>query len=258
MPALKSASFYFKIVLAAISTFAILTAGIGQGQTTTDFLHSLINQKLILRNVGEQEEVKLERSQLDDAPGSCDIAVIVEAAEWENGTVRFKFEDIGHPRIESAVAGTSCKKVHAHTALEISGFAREEGADSLRTSISEILLTPEQYMAAQGASFDLSRGPDDKVIFQVHPPIQPPRALFTVDPIYSEEARMAKYQGTMRLNVVIGTDGRPHNVRVSRALGKGLDEMAVKVLPMWRFEPAKKDGRAVAVEVSVEVSFNLY
>jgi len=258
MPALRNLSFDLRTALAAISTFIILTAATAQGQTPEDYVHSLINQKLILRHMGEMEHVKLKRSQLDNPPGSCDIAVAVERAEWDRGTVRFEFEDIGHPRVEGSAPGSSCKTVHTNTALEIKGFAQDELPDSLRTSISEILLTPEQYIAAEGASFDLAPRSDDEVIFKVQPPVRPPRALLSVDPNYSEEARRAKYQGTMRLNVVVGADGRPHTVAVSRSLGKGLDEMAVKVLPMWRFEPAKKDDKPVAVEISVEVSFNLY
>lgn len=257
MPALKSSSFHFRTGLAAIFAFLILTAETSQGQTATDLLRSLINQKLILRNVGEREQVKLKRSQLHDAPGSCDIAVIVETAEWDGGTVRFKFEDIGHPHMEGG-PGNSCKTVHTNTTLQISGFARDEQPDSLQTSISEILLTPEQYIAAQGAVFSLPPRPDDERIFRVQPSVKPPRPVLTVDPNYSEEARLAKYEGTVRLTVVVGGDGRPHRVVVTRSLGKGLDEMAVKALPMWRFEPAKKEDKAVAVEISVEVSFHLY
>jgi outer membrane biosynthesis protein TonB len=38
----------------------------------------------------------------------------------------------------------------------------------------------------------------------------------------------------------------------------GLDEKAVEKVTTWKFKPATKDGRSVAVEMSVEVSFNLY
>lgn len=85
-----------------------------------------------------------------------------------------------------------------------------------------------------------------------------PKALFTPDPEYSEEARKAKYQGTVILWVVIGADGRVHDVRVSRSLGLGLDEKAMEAVKTWKFDPAKKDGQAVAVQMNVEVSFHLY
>jgi protein TonB len=45
---------------------------------------------------------------------------------------------------------------------------------------------------------------------------------------------------------------------VVRGLGSGLDAKAIEAVERWRFEPAKKDGKPVNVEISVEVSFLLY
>jgi protein TonB len=88
--------------------------------------------------------------------------------------------------------------------------------------------------------------------------VSAPKPLFTPDPEYSEEARKSKYQGVVVLWLVIGPDGRPHEIRVARPLGMGLDEKAVEAVRTWRFEPAKKDGQPVAVQMNVEVSFRLY
>ena len=78
------------------------------------------------------------------------------------------------------------------------------------------------------------------------------------DPEYSEEARHAKYQGTVLLWVIVGADGRPRDIRVQRSLGMGLDEKAVEAVRRWTFEPAMKDGQPVAVQVNIEVSFRPY
>ena len=75
---------------------------------------------------------------------------------------------------------------------------------------------------------------------------------------YSEEARKAKYQGTLVLYVDVDATGRVPNVRVKRALGLNLDEKAIEAAKKWRFEPAMKDGHAVAVEIALEVDFHLY
>ncbi len=85
-----------------------------------------------------------------------------------------------------------------------------------------------------------------------------PRVLYAPDPEFSEEARKAKYQGTVVLWVVVGADGRTHDIRVQRSLGMGLDEKAIEAIRHWRFEPARKDGTPVAVQVNVEVNFRLY
>jgi TonB family protein len=88
--------------------------------------------------------------------------------------------------------------------------------------------------------------------------ISSPRALYAPDPEFSEEARKAKYQGTVILWVVVGPDGRVHEVRVQRSLGLGLDEKAIQAIRTWRFDPARKDGVPVAVQVNIEVNFRLY
>ena len=58
--------------------------------------------------------------------------------------------------------------------------------------------------------------------------------------------------------LVIGSDGRPREMRVARSLGMGLDEKAMQAVKQWKFEPAMKDGHPVAVQMNVEVSFRLY
>jgi protein TonB len=95
-------------------------------------------------------------------------------------------------------------------------------------------------------------------IFHVGDGVSAPRAIYTPEPEFSEEARKAKYQGVVVLNIIVGTDGRVHNPRVVRSLGMGLDEKAVEGVKTWKFDPSKKDGRAVAVEMNIEVAFNLY
>lgn len=95
-------------------------------------------------------------------------------------------------------------------------------------------------------------------VFHVGNGVTAPIPIYQPDPDYSDEARKAKYQGTVVLNVIVGADGRVHNAQVARSLGMGLDEKAIERVMIWKFKPATKDSRPVAVEVSVEVTFNLY
>jgi periplasmic protein TonB len=88
--------------------------------------------------------------------------------------------------------------------------------------------------------------------------VSAPKILYKLEPEFSEEARKNKFQGNVMLRVVVGTDGKTHDISVVRSLGMGLDEKAVESLREWRFEPGKKDGKSVPVEVLVEVSFHLY
>lgn len=88
--------------------------------------------------------------------------------------------------------------------------------------------------------------------------VSAPRAVYAPDPEYSEEARKAKYQGTVVLWVEVGPDGRPRQIRVQRTLGMGLDEKAMEAVRTWKFEPARLNGLPVAVQINVEVNFRLY
>jgi protein TonB len=95
-------------------------------------------------------------------------------------------------------------------------------------------------------------------VYRVGGGVTAPRAIFAPDPEYSEEARKAKFQGTVILTCIVGPDGRPHQIRIARSLGMGLDEKALEAVRVWRFDPALRDGHPVAVEVSIEVNFRLY
>src|SRR5215813_160593 len=95
-------------------------------------------------------------------------------------------------------------------------------------------------------------------VFKVGGGVLAPKPISTPDPEYSEEARKAKYQGTCVLWLIVGPDGKPRDIRVSRTLGLGLDEKAIEAVKQWKFEPAMKDGKPVAVQINVEVDFRLY
>lgn len=95
-------------------------------------------------------------------------------------------------------------------------------------------------------------------VYHVGGGVSAPSLIYGPDPEYSEEARKAKYQGTVVLWLIVGTDGLPHDAKIYRSLGMGLDEQALKAIKTWKFEPGRRNGVAVAVQVNVEVNFRLY
>jgi TonB family protein len=94
-------------------------------------------------------------------------------------------------------------------------------------------------------------------VFRVGGGVSAPVLVFKVEPEYSEEARKAKFQGTVVLYVVVDDKGMPRELRVVRPLGLGLDEKAIEAVQKWRFKPGFKDGKAVPVAATVEVNFRL-
>jgi periplasmic protein TonB len=87
--------------------------------------------------------------------------------------------------------------------------------------------------------------------------VSSPSLISKVEPEYSEEARKAKWQGTVQLQIVVDEKGVPQQMRVIRQLGLGLDQKALEAVAKWRFKPGMKDGKAVPVIATIEVSFHL-
>jgi protein TonB len=87
--------------------------------------------------------------------------------------------------------------------------------------------------------------------------VSAPTVIYKVEPEYSEEARKAKFQGTVVLFVVVDEHGEPRDLKVIRPLGLGLDQKAIEAVQKWRFSPGKKDGKPVPVQATVEVNFRL-
>ena len=94
-------------------------------------------------------------------------------------------------------------------------------------------------------------------VFHMGGGVTAPSVLYKVEPEYSEEARKAKYQGTVVLYVEVDAAGRPTNLKVVRSLGLGLDEKAIEAVEKWKFRPGYKDGKPVTVAATIEVNFRL-
>jgi TonB family protein len=94
-------------------------------------------------------------------------------------------------------------------------------------------------------------------IFKIGGGVSRPELIFKKEPEYSEEARKAKFQGTVLLSIVVQPDGTTSNIRIVRPLGMGLDEKAIEAVKEWRFRPSLRDGKPVPVYANVEVNFRL-
>jgi TonB family protein len=88
--------------------------------------------------------------------------------------------------------------------------------------------------------------------------VKAPQAKFTSAPEYSAIAQYENYQGIVVVSIVVASDGSVHDVRLLRALGMGLDDIARATVQTWRFRPATHNKEPVAVEMNIEVAFDLH
>lgn len=85
-----------------------------------------------------------------------------------------------------------------------------------------------------------------------------PACIYCPNPDYSDEARKAKYQGSVLLDVIVTADGRVIDPRVLKGPGLGLEEKAIAAVKSWKMRAAVgPNGRAVACRVNIEVVFRL-
>jgi periplasmic protein TonB len=86
-----------------------------------------------------------------------------------------------------------------------------------------------------------------------------PRVVKQVKADYTNAARDRRIEGKVLLDVVVRADGSVGDVNVASSLDAvyGLDDNAVKAMKQWSFAPGTKDGKPVAVGISVEMTFAL-
>lgn len=92
-------------------------------------------------------------------------------------------------------------------------------------------------------------------VYRPGPDVTAPFVVTKTKAVYTEEARLAKLEGSVLLSLIIGADGTPRDIRVARPLGLGLDESAVANVRTWTFKPGTKNGTPVDVLVNEEVFF---
>jgi TonB family protein len=92
-----------------------------------------------------------------------------------------------------------------------------------------------------------------------HDGVVMPQLLVKADPMYAPAAMAAGIQGTVSLEAVVLADGSVGKVTVVRSLDStyGLDQQAIDALSQWKFRPGTRDGKPVAVMVTIEMTFSL-
>jgi TonB family protein len=91
-----------------------------------------------------------------------------------------------------------------------------------------------------------------------NPQNSPPTPFLKPMPAYTKEAKDAKVEGTMRIQLAIQKDGMSKDIKILNSLGYGLDESASAfVQDFWRFIPAIRDGEAIDSQLVLDIPFRL-
>jgi TonB family protein len=109
----------------------------------------------------------------------------------------------------------------------------------------------------QTAGFDQRAAAQPSVATVTKPVDRPVEIVFKPTPEYTDEARSARIEGTVSLELEFTAAGDVRVVRVVRGLGHGLDEAAQRAALRIRFKPAQSDDRPVDSRATVHITFRL-
>ena len=97
----------------------------------------------------------------------------------------------------------------------------------------------------------------DDTIYKPGAGVSAPKLVTDVKPHYTPDAFRRRVAGSVLLQCIVDRDGVPTNVEIIKPLDEDLDRVASNALRQWRFEPGRKEGRAVLVQIQVEMSFSI-
>ena len=165
------------------------------------------------------------------------------------------------------VAGLQVGPVSAARLAESTGGAveQEQSAEPSSEQIAELVARAAALQEQLQAVLDELQallGDSDRPAggsgepFRIGDGIRAPMKVLDVAPVYPPEARDARVQGVVILEVTLSRTGEVSDVEVVRSTPL-LDEAAVAAVRQWRYEPTLVDGEPVSILMTVTMNFAL-
>ena len=95
----------------------------------------------------------------------------------------------------------------------------------------------------------------EETVYDLGPGVTPPRLVHQVRPDRGDTPGF-RLKGKVVIALVVTSAGQPSKLKVIESIDNDVDQSALRAVEQWRFAPARKEGKAVAVRVTVEISFN--
>ena len=139
----------------------------------------------------------------------------------------------------------------------------EEGSMSRHRAVVSAFLALVALIAITAAAIDrfpmFATLQAQSVVYKPGNGVSLPEVVKEAKPGYTPAAMQAKIQGSVWLACVVDETGDITDVEVTRSLDTeyGLDQAAIDAARQWKFKPGRKDGKPVAVRITLELTFRL-
>lgn len=235
--------------------FFLTVTLLARPQAQPNFISAYVGQIFLVREHGGlYETVKIKKEDAERYKGICDKAVEVKTAQFTKDTLQFEVEDIGMV-LPGGSTPQQCVRAD-ETLLKkliISGINGQESQSELEMVIGRILQTPEAYLESHGVSSVIPEVETQTPSTNIQ---TAPKNILNVTPWFPKAAIERREPLHLSIEMTVGIDGKLHAVKVLSGLGSGLDDAFLRVFPLWRYQPARKDGQAVASQTNFTATFN--
>jgi TonB family protein len=200
----------------------------------------LSNRLVSARNAGDGEDCRMVRAEYEPLPGAAGPEVRTFCIDPVAKVVRSERFESQNPN-SHLIRTTTLSKYERDPQFAPDAFTFRPPPNTQLADNSDI----RQLVSPGGPAQRVGRG------------VTAPQLVSRAQPEYTEEARKAKYNATVMMLIVVGTDGAPRDMKVIRAVGMGLDERAIEAVRGWRFRPGARNGEPVPVYATIEVNFRI-
>jgi TonB family protein len=150
-----------------------------------------------------------------------------------------------------------------HTLSQRISLIAEEGSMSRHRALASAAIALTACIAITAAAVDrfpmFATLQAQSKVYRPGNGVSLPEVVTEAKPEYTPQAMQEKIQGSVWLECVVSETGDVTDIKVTRSLDKefGLDQAAVDSARLWKFKPGRKDGKAVAVAITLELRFTL-
>jgi hypothetical protein len=250
------------------------------GPARVDPLAGWVGKTGILRHRGDKGRWNVKREDVRSASGTCDVAVEVRQARFDRGTAALTLDMIGRPRLVGRGARQErCGDDQAQIVVSVSGFDPAASTADLEAGLAEVLQTPEAYLRAYSVAYELPPPPREEApkestaveskaykvpALKVDVPVaehhltKKVEKVLWVDPIVRDPSGRVSHEAEVQVKAVVGWDGRVHDPKVATPLSLDHEKRVLRVLPLWRFQPARRGAHPAASQVLERMVFRVY
>jgi hypothetical protein len=250
------------------------------GPARVDPLAGWAGRTGFLRHRGDKGKWNVKRQEVRSASGTCDVAVEIRQARFDRGTAVLTMDMIGRPRLASRGARQErCGDDQPQIVVSVSGFDPAASTADLESTLADVFHTPEGYLRAYAVAYELPPPPKEEAkaesstaeskaykvpAMKVDVPVAEHHLtkkvvkVLWVDPIVRDPSGKISHEAEVQLKAVVGWDGRVYEPKVATPLSEDHERRVLRVLPLWRFQPARRGADPAAAEVRDRMVFRIY